>query len=98
MNETQATGSSIRGLQGTARDIPRDPSIKDRLRECLGYISQLEDMQSVLRCHLQGPQPPSADDRNAKRADEPQLEEMLAMASQRLACLVSEAQSINARF
>lgn len=75
---------------------PMEPNLIARAHEILRFVNELECLQHEIRLKLTGPYPSVADGNSAdrKRLDEPCLEELLAMACTRIACLVGDQKSI----
>jgi hypothetical protein len=89
-------------LQGYGHDqgsspSPREPGIRARLMELIGYLDEHEKCQAELRQQLCGPSPVGGPESGNKRLGDPSIEELLAGACQKAACLVGEQKSINAR-
>jgi hypothetical protein len=76
---------------------PKDPGLIDRLKETLGYLSQLSEIHGNIRLHLVGPEP-SDPSSSAKSAHEPSVEDLVRMICERTAMSVGDAKSICARF
>ena len=70
---------------------PKEPNITERVRELVGYIGQLEDVQANIRARLIGPAPSAG---ASSDKDVACLEVEISDACTRLACLVGEARTI----
>lgn len=81
------------------RDLepPSIPSPSQKAAEALSYLCDAEDLLCSLRMRLYGPVPGTAGQNEAKRADEPSLDETLTGICQRAACVASEIRSILGR-
>lgn len=88
--------------QGAANAVPqpKEPALVQRTHELLGYLGELEEVNRAVRRKLIGEDPgdigPPSHSPN-KRPDEPCLEELIAVACNRAACLVGEQKTILAR-
>lgn len=78
---------------------PKEPALLNRMHELLGYLNQMEGLQSDIRAKLHGRVPSSGSDGMGgnKRADEPCLDELLATACTLAANLVGEQKTILGR-
>lgn len=88
-------GQLSQGLRNQIGPEPIEPSMLARTRELIGYLSELESLQAETRRRISGPYPEACGANDAaKRTDEPCLEELLAIACNRAACVVGEQKSI----
>jgi hypothetical protein len=84
------------GLQTATGPMPKEPTISDRLRETLGYLQELAEIQNSMRLSFVGPEPtdPALVGKNPL---EPPIEHLLAEICQRAAMCVSEARALRNR-
>lgn len=85
------------GISGGLRDVPettiREKGPIGKAQETLGYLGELESLNSEIRRRLYGPFPESGQ-AGQKSPHEPSLEEMLTWICQRTAMAVGDAKNL----
>ena len=90
----QTTGIIFQQNQAI-QGAPRESNVSERAKELLGYLHELDAVQAATREKLLGPSPQAQG--TQPTPGEPSIEQLVAMACQRAACILVEAKSIHGR-